>query len=710
MLRTGLPGRGRSFDTAAFDPTNHAARADNEPMPTPAFRRNRARPVRAGDGLRVGGFVLVAIQLVLALGALATAAEAKQDRSYGGDRSSIEDRSDRHDRSSERDSSEAGDRSYGRSFSRGRSNEQRGWGDRRGSGDGRSGGNDRSQSDDRGRRDSDDQGEDDRGDSGNGDRRSWDARDDDRREASNDNRSDRRVGEAGGDNQSSRRIAEADDDGLGSFAIPPPDETSVDGQSVGPTPPAASPDSTAAPQTQAPTGDSSPGGSSPGNSRPGRRAGGGGDRASRRDGNSRGGNRGAGTFAGPVFAPLALLPPTAGDGPPAAADGDAASRQDQGRDETSNEAASPVVRTVRDIVEIVPSWMKWAIAGLAALSLLLAGGYALSALRARQLARQRAELLGEVGLLQAALLPAVPDELTEIGATVAYAPADGPGAGGDFYDVLPLAEDRTGFILGDLSGHGREAIERTAFMRYTLRAYLEAGLEPAAALAVAGRVIGDNLDGDFATVLLAVHDPRDSSLTFASAGHPPPIVVGGGASFEPVLAGGSPPLGIGEPTGMRQTTVPLASRSVACLYTDGLSEARTADGVLGEERLEQIVAGLGPDATARQLLDAVAAEAVATPDDMATCLLSPKPDIRTGGFRTERLELSADELDGPLLERFLTQCDVPAEQRAQAGAETHEIARQSGGALVTVVFGSRRAVEVLPRNVTLLDAASRRAA
>lgn len=664
-------------------------------MPASAFRRDRARPVRAGDTLRVGGIVLVAIQLVLALGAIAPAAEAKQDRSHGGgDRSYTENRSDRHDHSSERDSSELGDRSYGRSFSRGRSNE------RRGSGDARNGWNDRSRSDDRGRRDSDDQGEDDRGDSGNGNRRGWEGRDDDRSAVD-------------GNNQSSRRAAAVDDDDRDASTIQQSNETSVDSQSVAPTAPAAAPNSPTAPQAQAPTDDSSSG-----DSQPDRRATGDDDRAGGRDGNSRRtrsganrqGNRAGGAFAAPALAPLALLPTTASAAQTPAAGGDTASRPDRSRDKATDGAASPVVRTVRDIVEIVPGWMKWAIAGLAALSLLLAGGYALSALRARRLARQRAELLGEVGLLQAALLPAVPDELTDIGATVAYVPADGPGAGGDFYDVLPLAEGRTGFVLGDLSGHGRKAIEHTAFMRYTLRAYLEAGLEPAAALHVAGRVIGDNLDGDFATVLLAVHDPRDSSLTFASAGHPPPIVVGGGASFVPILAGGSPPLGIGEPTGLRQTTVPLASRSVACLYTDGLSEARTAGGVLGEERLEQIVAGLGPDATARQLLDAVAAEAVATPDDMATCLLSPKPDIRTGGFRTERLELSADELDGPLLERFLTQCDVPAEQRAQAVTEAHEVARQSRGAVVTVVFGSRRAVDVLPRNITLLDAASRRAA
>ena len=263
------------------------------------------------------------------------------------------------------------------------------------------------------------------------------------------------------------------------------------------------------------------------------------------------------------------------------------------QDRTPSEDSTPIVRTVRDIVEVVPDSLKVALGGLAALSALLGAGYFFSHMRARRLARQRRELLQEVGLLQTALLPPVPERLGALRTSVAYRPADGPGAGGDFYDALPLSGGRVGFILGDVSGHGRGALARTAFMRYTLRAYLEAGLEPRVALQVAGRVIDENLGGDFATVLLAVHDPETGSLTYATAGHPAPIVVGP-QPHDPVTASSSPPIGVGERTGLRQTTVPLVPGSVACLFTDGLIEARTADGVLGRERLTELLDELGP--------------------------------------------------------------------------------------------------------------------
>jgi len=387
----------------------------------------------------------------------------------------------------------------------------------------------------------------------------------------------------------------------------------------------------------------------------------------------------------------------------------AAAGRDKPEADKGSTVTRTVTRTVRDIVSVVPDWMKIALAALAALALLLGCGYLLTALRARRLSRQRSELLQEVGLLQSALLPAVPATVGGLRTSVAYRPAEGLGAGGDFYDVLPLSGGRVGFVLGDVSGHGRAALERTAFMRYTLRAYLEAGLEPRVALQVAGRVIDDNLGGDFATVLLAVHDPSSGTLTYASAGHPGPIVIGD-EEHEPVTAASSPPIGIGVRTGLRQTTLPLTPGSLACLFTDGLTEARTEDGILGRWRLQRLLRELGPNADAEALLERVAAEARVVSDDMATCLIAPTSGTTAGGFRTEQLELTSRELDSSLARDFLAGCRVPEAEAARALDEARLVAARFGGVVLHAVLGNRRTVEVLPRNVESIEAASRRVA
>jgi hypothetical protein len=400
--------------------------------------------------------------------------------------------------------------------------------------------------------------------------------------------------------------------------------------------------------------------------------------------------------------------PSAGDGGTGAG-GAAAPGGSGSSSDASDSPARIVTRPLETIVEKVPESMKAALAALAALVILLGLAYLFMTVRARRLSRQRKELLKEVGLLQTALLPPVPNRLGGLHTSVAYRPADGPGAGGDFYDALALPGGRVGFILGDVSGHGRGALARTAFMRYTLRAYLEAGLEPRVALQVAGRVIDDGLGGDFATVLLAVHDPETGSLTYASAGHPAPIVTGS-HPHNPVTAASSPPIGVGLRTGLRQTTVPLVPGSVACLFTDGLIEARTPEGILGRERLEEILNGLGPDTTAQQLITRVAEEARVSSDDIAAVMLSPAAAVTAGHFRTEQLELSARELDGNLAHRFLESCEVAESDIVAAENEARALAGRFGGVVLHVVFGTRRRVEVLPRNVESIEAASRRVA
>jgi Stage II sporulation protein E (SpoIIE) len=377
-------------------------------------------------------------------------------------------------------------------------------------------------------------------------------------------------------------------------------------------------------------------------------------------------------------------------------------------------ASSPIVTTITRIVGVVPTLLWVLIAALAALALGLAVRTRLAALRARRLERQRGELLADVGLLQAALLPAPPDRLGPVGTSVAYRPADGPGAGGDFYDVFALEDGRLGVIVGDVSGHGRPALPHTALVRFTLRAYLEAGLEPRAAVQTAGEVLAHQLGGSFATVVVAVYHPRERTLTYACAGHPPPIVLGAtppdgssapagpprplGPSGSPgssrplpaVTAGAAPPIGAGMRTGTRQTVVALPGSAQLCFYTDGVTEARVSGGGLfGSDRLADALAELGPQATATELLDRVAAETAARPDDMAACLLSIAGESAAApAVLVEEAERDRDAATGERTERFLSACGVNDEQVAELVRAAQALAARAGSALVEVRFSS----------------------
>jgi serine phosphatase RsbU (regulator of sigma subunit) len=350
-----------------------------------------------------------------------------------------------------------------------------------------------------------------------------------------------------------------------------------------------------------------------------------------------------------------------------------------------SDSGSGVTRTLERVVEVIPMPMWIALFGLALLALVLFGRGQLASRRAHRLTEQRAQLLRDVGLLQQALLPEIPARLGDLATSVAYRPADGPAAGGDFYDAFLLDGERVAIIVGDVSGHGRAALARTALMRYTLRAYLDAGLEPRRALKVAGRALDDDLGGDFATVVVAVHDPAHATLTYASAGHPPPIVTGSGA-FDPVTALSSPPIGAGLPTGQRQTTLHLPGDAVACFFTDGLVEAKYEGGLFGRDRLANLLVDLGPDVTADRLIEAVASDADTSHDDMAACVLRPDASAAADHVpdRLEEVELNALDLAGDRVERYLTACGVPGEDASAAVKSVEASVGEFGGALLRV--------------------------
>jgi serine phosphatase RsbU (regulator of sigma subunit) len=350
---------------------------------------------------------------------------------------------------------------------------------------------------------------------------------------------------------------------------------------------------------------------------------------------------------------------------------------------------SPLVTTITKIVDVVPTAVRLLIAGLLALALLLGARSRVAALRARRLERQREQLLEDVGLLQAALLPVVPERLGPVGTSVAYLPAAGPGAGGDFYDVFALEDGKLAVVVGDVSGHGRQALPHTALVRFTLRAYLEAGLSPRDALQTAGAVLERQLGGVFATVVLATYEPRERVLVYSCAGHPPPIVLGpqpGAGSIAPVTVCASPPIGIGMPTGTRQTVMLIPGSAQICFYTDGVTEARVGAELFGTTRLVDTLTELGSQASASALLAQVTQQADARPDDMAACVLSVAGSEETPKVLVEELELDRDEAASERTERFLGACGV---ERGEV-AEVIQSARVAAGRAGTVVLEAHR--------------------
>jgi len=353
--------------------------------------------------------------------------------------------------------------------------------------------------------------------------------------------------------------------------------------------------------------------------------------------------------------------------------------------------SSPIARTVRQVVEVIPTAI-WALIGLlAALMLAFAGRSWLVGYRARQLAAQREELLKDVGLLQKALLPAPPEQLRGVMATAAYRPASGSAGGGDFYDVFALDGDRLGLVVGGLSSGGRRALGMTALIRHTLRAYLEAGMQPRSALQVGAGVLEHQLATDRASLVVGVYDRDTATLTYAGAGLSPPVVLGP-AAFEPVTTCAPPPLGVAGKVGRRQTTLHLPPGSVVCFYTDGLTGARVSGDLFGYERLWRVLHELGPRADAQNVVDRVAGESDAMPDDAAACVLriahAARVPVAGGERRTEELELSRDELQGEAAGEFLAACGVPSDRIVELVEEFRATGARLGGAVLRVHAGA----------------------
>ena len=204
-------------------------------------------------------------------------------------------------------------------------------------------------------------------------------------------------------------------------------------------------------------------------------------------------------------------------------------------------------------------------------------------------------------------------------------------------------------------------------------------MEPRGALELAGQVLAG--DGEhFTTVVIAVHDPAAATLTYATAGHPPPIIVDAPPG-EPPAGWTCPPIGWGVPTGRAQTTLSMPARALACFYTDGLTEARANGAMLGRPGLAGMLTSGAPAPTAPEVLERVRAAADASADDMAVCVVQPVRGAEAP-FWMEELELDGRQLTGPRTHHFLRKRGLRRDRIADLIARARQLVDEQGTALL----------------------------
>lgn len=180
--------------------------------------------------------------------------------------------------------------------------------------------------------------------------------------------------------------------------------------------------------------------------------------------------------------------------------------------------------------------------------------------------------------------------------------------GGDFYDFLELPgkPGQLGLVIADVADKGVPAALMMALSRTMVRTAAADGRNPSAALGLANELILKHSQTDlFVTAFYATLDTRTGRLTYANAGHNRPLWVQSSSGDIQELAAQGIVLGILEDIELGERQIDVAPGDFLVFYTDGVTEAMSADGQeFGQERLRAAVAAT-PDASPQQIISAV---------------------------------------------------------------------------------------------------------
>lgn len=182
--------------------------------------------------------------------------------------------------------------------------------------------------------------------------------------------------------------------------------------------------------------------------------------------------------------------------------------------------------------------------------------------------------LKQVGRIQRALLPPVLPRIPGLEMAVSYVTA--ARAGGDYYDFFNLGGDRWGLLIADVSGHGTPAAVVMSMIRTILHSSCMSDRTPADMLRhVNGQLMAHGMgdDGAFVTAFYGIYRSGDRGLTYASAGHNPPLVVDRRIRVRELDEAQALPLGVDADHEYVQHDTTLQHGDTMLLYTDGITEA-----------------------------------------------------------------------------------------------------------------------------------------
>jgi hypothetical protein len=206
--------------------------------------------------------------------------------------------------------------------------------------------------------------------------------------------------------------------------------------------------------------------------------------------------------------------------------------------------------------------------------------------------------------LQDRLLGDIP-MLAGIRTSTRYLPAStAPSVGGDWYEGLLLSDSKMAAVVGDITGHGVAAAADMALIRGMMSALLHARIPVSDVFREVSGVLDQRKGMLLATAALAVVDVAADTITFATAGHPPPLLLLPNGEVRVLSTANSPIIGVSTTRAVADTA-PFPPGAQLVMYTDGLVERRDRRFDIGVAEAAHHLANLSHRLTSQDLIDSL---------------------------------------------------------------------------------------------------------